>query len=144
MVSAPLVKADSDLMVPSESDDEAPAGGYYVIEGRIRSPVPAANRTKSPFVEKVASPASPRPKPKMDTLEPSDSDEDAPPGGYEVRSGDFEATRAALLARSKSHRNRASRTVSESLARRKTVPARMSVGPSSRIGKSAKVIKEAP
>lgn len=144
MVSAPLVKADSDLMVPSESDDDAPAGGYYVIEGRIRSPVPAANRTKSPSVEKVVSPASPRPKPAMDTLEPSDSDEDAPPGGYEVRSGDFEATRAALLARSKSHRNRASRIVSESLARRKTVPARMGVGPSSRIGKSAKVIKEAP
>lgn len=78
----------------------------------------------------------------MDTLEPSDSDEDVPPGGYEVRSGDFEATRATLLATS--HRNVASRTVSESLARRKTVPARVGVGLSSKIGKSRKVTKEAP
>lgn len=142
MVPAPLVRADSDLMVPSDSDDEAPLGGYYVIEGRIRSPIPVANTTTSPSIEKVTSPPPLRPKPTMDTLEPSDSDEDVPPGGYEVRSGDFEATRATLLATS--HRNVASRTVSESLARRKTVPARVGVGLSSKIGKSRKVTKEAP
>ncbi|KAK4688433.1 GTPase-activating protein SAC7, partial [Tremellales sp. Uapishka_1] len=28
----PFVRADSDLMLPSDSDDEAPAGGYYIME----------------------------------------------------------------------------------------------------------------
>ncbi|OWZ61765.1 rho GTPase activator [Cryptococcus neoformans] len=142
-VPAPLVKAaDADLMVPSDSDDEAPLGGYYVIEGRIRSPIPVANTTTSPSIEKIASPPPLRPKPTMDALEPSDSDEDVPPGGYEVRSGDFESARATLLARS--HRNVAFRTMGESLARRKTVPARVGVGLSSKIRKSAEGTKEAP
>lgn len=129
------------MMVPSDSDDEAPIGGYYVIEGKNRlelvsptSPttLPAPHTTMTSLEanllpQKPSRPVAgsrPKPRPVIETMAPSDSDEDAPPGGYEVRMGDPSA-RAALLARNAARRSgsRASQATS-SIARRKTAPAR--------------------
>lgn len=44
--AAQLTKADPDLMPPSDSDDEAPTGGYYVIEGNPKV-IAADNRQRA-------------------------------------------------------------------------------------------------
>jgi len=153
----PLVRADSDLMLPSDSDDEAPAGGYYVIETTVRpDPVSPASPPTSPASTPMTSleanllPFKPsRPstnlpvatRPVVETIEPSDSDEDAPPGGYQVHISDPRA-RAALLARPTTTRRSESRTseVASSVSRRKTAPSRR-VGTTTRTRRHA---KEAP
>nr|XP_031864086.1 uncharacterized protein CI109_000730 [Kwoniella shandongensis]KAA5531158.1 hypothetical protein CI109_000730 [Kwoniella shandongensis] len=134
------VKADADLMLPSDSDDEAPAGGYYVIERQEPVSPPTSPPTQSlPSLEAKLVPPPPepvRPKPTIDFMEPSDSDEDAPPGGYEVRSGDFTGARATMLG--KGHVAPSSQV---SLTRRRTVPSRPGGGLVTRIRRAA---KEAP
>ncbi|WVR00063.1 hypothetical protein IAU59_007205 [Kwoniella sp. CBS 9459] len=150
----PLVKADSDMMVPSESDDEVPEGGYYVFEGPVRptSP-PQPTSPASPSSQVLPSiDASLLPNPPVrttkappDLMEMSESDEEAPPGGWEIRTGN---PRAALLARAharaaQSAEGSAAQTAagaSGSLARRKTVPSRKP-GEFMRI---RRVTKEAP
>ncbi|CAK9784373.1 unnamed protein product [Cutaneotrichosporon oleaginosum] len=106
----PPIRADTDFMLPSDSDDDAPPGGYYIIE-RATSP----HRATSPFPQSPEPTASvgaasvalqsiipPRPPrrsrertrtpiaatqqgqgvPTVDVMQPSDSDDDAPAGGY--------------------------------------------------------------
>lgn len=105
------VRADTDYMVPSDSDDDAPAGGYYIVE---KSDQPMSPRTSALTPSKTATMetadasffvpallAPPRPPrsakrgrpslpnlpsqgavPVIDVMDPSDSDEDAPSGGY--------------------------------------------------------------
>ena len=151
----PLVRADSDLMLPSESDDEVPAGGYYVFEGAARpelSPKSPATSPHSPpttsldanlLPKKPIRPSGGFPKssrPIIETMEPSDSDEEVPPGGYVVQSADPSA-RAAFLTRASICRiqSRASE-VGSSISRRKTVPSK-SAGASTRPRRHA---EEAP
>jgi hypothetical protein len=111
-----MIKADADLMLPSDSDDDAPEGGYYVIEsGRpeMAEPSPPSPSPESllalPVVAPISVEASLLPskparipsKPVLETMVPSDSDSDAPFGGYEVRVTDPAEARAAILAKSK-------------------------------------------
>ncbi|WWC63362.1 uncharacterized protein I303_105962 [Kwoniella dejecticola CBS 10117] len=164
----PLVKADSDMMLPSESDDEAPAGGYYVIEGPGRPTSPASPSSQpSSTVPNISANLLPSPPiktkiPPTELMEMSESDEDAPPGGYEVRTANPASARAALLAKPPTQIQIQSpnkrvpsiqqeaqgrsgaptpATKGSSLARRKTVPARKPGDSVSRIRRSA---KEAP
>ncbi|ODN72971.1 hypothetical protein L202_08374 [Cryptococcus amylolentus CBS 6039] len=148
----PLVKADTDLMLPSDSDDEAPSGGYYVVEASVKKsplPSPAPRPLPPSLAERINServnsppPAAPRTVPLMDLIDPSDSDDDAPPGGYEVRTGNFAATRAALLAKSQqAELDKAASKGSTGLSRRKTVPAKVGAGLSKR---RALAVREAP
>ncbi|KAK8854736.1 hypothetical protein IAR55_003475 [Kwoniella newhampshirensis] len=148
------VKADADLMLPSDSDDDVPEGGYYVIEGqgpkRPTSPMSSPPTQSLPSLEANLIPPPPnraaRPTqstarqltPRQSTIdmEPSDSDEEAPPGGYEVRTGDFSTTRANMLGKS-----RTSETSQVSLTRRRTVPSQPGGGVMTRIRRDA---KEAP
>ncbi|WVF72865.1 hypothetical protein IAT40_007683 [Kwoniella sp. CBS 6097] len=147
----PLVKADSDMMIPSESDDEVPEGGYYVFEGPVRPTSPAQSTSPaSPSSQMLPSiDASLLPNPPIktrappDLMEMSESDEEAPPGGYEVRTGN---PRAALLARAHARAAQAAdgstagQASGAGLARRKTVPSRKP-GEFMRIRRAA---KEAP
>ncbi|WRT68464.1 uncharacterized protein IL334_005440 [Kwoniella shivajii] len=136
----PMVKADSDLMLPSDSDDEAPAGGYYVIEGTgrptsppIASPVQpniSASLLPAPPVRTKPSPAKPAP---SDLMEMSDSDDEAPPGGYEVRTGNPLTSRAAIIAKAQAG--------GSSIARRKTLPTRR---PGDSTASLRRTTKEAP
>ncbi|WWC71509.1 uncharacterized protein I206_105467 [Kwoniella pini CBS 10737] len=161
----PLVKADSDLMLPSDSDDEAPAGGYYVIEGPGRPTSPASPSSQpSSSLPNISANLLPSPPVKSkivpsDLMEMSESDEEAPPGGYEVRTGDPASARAALLA--KAHllnqaptvqrptsnqapiRSAALPTVASgsTLARRRTVPSR---APGEAVPRTRRSTKEAP
>ncbi|WVQ82115.1 hypothetical protein IAT38_004243 [Cryptococcus sp. DSM 104549] len=190
-----LVRAESDLMLPSDSDDEAPEGGYYVVEGKktkqtspMVSPVstptalqlteskaststtkaaepksaPSATASgskatsRAPQRRTTRSPDPTRPQPELEYMEPSDSDDDAPPGGYEVRNGEFPRIRSAVPKATQAAESKWGATESTSkwgsggnkwggaggaLARRKTVPARIGGGASSRTRRSA---KEAP
>lgn len=154
----PLVRADSDLMLPSDSDDDVPEGGYYVFEGKAMdepvSPItPVSPPTsvasppmtslqanllpKKPVKPPTGWPAQPPPKPVYETMEPSDSDDEAPAGGYEVRASDPKV-RVALLARSTIRKTESRTTeVGSSVSRRKTVPSRR-MGETSRPRRHAK------
>lgn len=92
-------------MLPSDSDDEAPEGGYYVHEREelvSRSPSKPLSGI-STVIPSAPPPRPPRaePDPDADLMQPSDSDEDAPPGGYTIRSGDPDSGRQKFLSRSK-------------------------------------------
>lgn len=140
-----MTKADADLMLPSDSDDDAPEGGYYVVESS------GPQRPLSP--KAPTQPLSPRQTPQTsfgtaatrvrshsltgttggsasqihtqptirerEELQPSDSDDEAPPGGYEVHQSDFAKNRAAILER---NRNRP-RTNSDTKATQSVIPA---------------------
>lgn len=103
----PAVRADTDYMLPSDSDDEAPPGGYYIVERaasphRATSPLPASPGPTAPANALQSILPSPRPSrrsrergrislprqnkavPSVELLQPSDSDDEAPPGGYVV------------------------------------------------------------
>lgn len=130
--SPPRVKADPDLMLPSDSDDEAPEGGYYVVEAppRPQKTPPAPTSPTSPMIEASLLPTKPiRPPPKkiIEDMSASDSDEEAPPGGYEIRQGTFEETRAALLGRAPS----------SAMNRRETMPSR-------KVESKTQLVQEAP
>ena len=140
-----MTKADADLMLPSDSDDDAPEGGYYVVESsgpqRPLSPkapqVPlsprqtpqtsfgtAATRVRSHSLtgQTGASASQIQTQPTIrerEELQPSDSDDEAPPGGYEVHQSDFAKNRAAILER---NRNRP-RTNSDVKATQSVIPA---------------------
>ncbi|ORX38458.1 Rho GTPase activation protein [Kockovaella imperatae] len=146
--SVRMVKADPDFMLPSDSDDEAPAGGYYVVESSGRKPVSATQPEYSaPKIEPSLIPSKPAPVAytSNDIMDPSDSDDDAPPGGYEVRIGDPARARAAFLTRTavagKSRAAAPSPTPS-SIARRRTLPAGHSSGWKAR--RKDQAVKEAP
>lgn len=73
------VKADPDFMLPSDSDDEAPAGGYYLVDVPRRAlppPAPRRHTRLKPIQQGV-------------TITASDSDDEAPPGGYLICEGEF-------------------------------------------------------
>lgn len=96
----PRIKADPDLMLPSDSDDDVPEDGYYIVETAPRL-VPASDPPPvitSPRVEPSLLPVAKSGRPNHRTIaegmELSDSDDDAPPGGYEVRQGRFEAAKS--------------------------------------------------
>ncbi|KAK1927239.1 Rho GTPase activator [Papiliotrema laurentii] len=121
-------KADPDLMIPSESDSDAPPGGYYVIESGPRPTTSRkiARRVLSPRSDSQGPPRSPQPASAV--MDPSDSDEDVPPGGYHVREGDPAKTRAALLSRNRTaskKRTEDPAITASGLSRRQTVPARL-------------------
>lgn len=132
-------------MLPSDSDDEAPSGGYYIVEGSSRkptfpkAPLPDPLTSLIPKVKRQANKQSvptistSNRAPAVDTMEPSDSDEEAPPGGYEVRVSDPTVARAAILARNRPRTNGVAEpenhgetpSRASGLARRRTVPARL-------------------
>lgn len=100
-------------MLPSDSDDEAPFGGYYIVEGNPRPeppadmptlPPPQPARSRSPIpVEPSLLPKKPiRPPPKkvIEDMEPSDSDDEPPSGGYQIREAQWQSNRDRLLGRS--------------------------------------------
>ena len=59
-------------------------------------------------------------------IEASDSDDDAPPGGYSVHEGDPAKHQATLLGRSPKNASKPAATPSSTgLSRRRTVPARL-------------------
>nr|ODN91863.1 hypothetical protein L203_01117 [Cryptococcus depauperatus CBS 7841] len=145
----PLVRADTDLMPPSDSDDDMPAEGYYVFESSFGQT--SQTRRKEPtslnvHLGKTSAPAPQSPvirnpvKPQQKMLEPSDSDEDAPSGGYEIRTCDFEGTRSKLLT----NNDRRGGEKGTGLARRKTLPARAGAGLGLRIPRIGRVSREAP
>ncbi|WVW85558.1 hypothetical protein I302_107596 [Kwoniella bestiolae CBS 10118] len=139
----PLVKADSDMMLPSESDEEAPAGGYYVIEGTGRPTSPASPPASTlPNISANLLP-SPPVKPNIappDLMEMSESDEEAPPGGYEIRTGNPASVRATLLAKALA-RGEGATPIGASVVRRKTLPARR---PGESEPRKKRAAKEAP
>lgn len=162
-----VTKADADLMLPSDSDDDAPEGGYYVVESSRplspkapRQPLSpreaprtifgsAATRVRSHSLtgQTAGSPSQRQTEPTIrerEELQPSESDDEAPPGGYEVHQSDFAKNRAAILERNRNRpRTRSDTRATESLipaapgasgatdaeasglSRRKTVPARL-------------------
>ncbi|WWC90648.1 uncharacterized protein L201_005584 [Kwoniella dendrophila CBS 6074] len=129
-------------MLPSESDEEAPAGGYYVIEGPGRPTSPASTTSALPNISANLLPAPPV-KTKIatpDVMEMSESDEEAPPGGYEIRTGNPASARAALLAKAVAAAEGSTSTGS-SVTRRKTLPARR---PDVPLKTKRTAIKEAP
>lgn len=107
----PPIRADTDLMAPSDSDDDAPPGGYYIVERAasphratspsVPSPEPAGSVALATIALQSIIPP-PRPPrrsrekdnaispivpsgpgvPTVDIVQPSDSDDDPPPGGY--------------------------------------------------------------
>jgi len=102
-------------MLASDSDDEAPSGGYYIVEGKehpeptestpsIPPPQSQAGRSKSPIpVEpSLIRPKYTRPPPKKvpEDMALSDSDDEPPPGGYQVKEGTWESNRDKLLGKS--------------------------------------------
>ena len=163
-----MVKADADFMLPSDSDSDAPAGGYYVVESKPRKPMSPGTSSKSPTSPSLSQLSlSPRPamksfgsavsgpgatnqtpprshavsaKPQLEQIEPSDSDDDAPPGGYEVRESDVAKNRQAILDRARTKVK--ARTGSDAqpppvdsgLGRRKTVPAKLFANRKASIG----------
>ncbi|WWC93526.1 hypothetical protein V866_000361 [Kwoniella sp. B9012] len=140
----PLVKADSDMMLPSESDDEAPAGGYYVIEGPGRPTSPASPPASTlPNISAANLLPSPPVKPNIappDLMEMSESDEDAPPGGYEIRTGNPASARATLLAKALARGDGAT-PIGAGVARRRTLPSRR---PGEFVPRLKRTAKEAP
>jgi hypothetical protein len=103
----PPIRADTDFMLPSDSDDDAPPGGYYIVERatsphRATSPFPPSPEPTGSVTAALQSILPPRPPrrsrdktrtpvvtgregqgiPAVDVLQPSDSDDDAPAGGY--------------------------------------------------------------
>jgi hypothetical protein len=98
-------------MLPSDSDDEAPSGGYYIVEGKQHPeptdmpslPPPQASRSRSPLpVEpSLIRPKYVRPPKKVpEDMALSESDDEPPPGGYQVKEGTWESNRDKLLGRS--------------------------------------------
>ncbi|TXT15604.1 hypothetical protein VHUM_00107 [Vanrija humicola] len=73
----PVQRGDSGYMLPSDSDDEPPPGGYVIIESR------GSSRRERPVHLKPPTQTSSS-KPSIELLDPSDSDEEAPAGGYVV------------------------------------------------------------
>jgi hypothetical protein len=139
----PRVRADPDLMLPSDSDDDMPEGGYFVIESNrqvaFQSPSPAngsqAIVSRPPSIKLKVAPAlpsrppkpAPAPAPKvsrppriLEHIMASDSDEEAPPGGYEVRVSEA-AERRGMVAQSGVN---VSNDRAGSITRRRTVPSR--------------------
>jgi len=145
-------------MLPSDSDDEAPSGGYYIMESaslpRVFSPIsPPTNSMEAglfpPKPVKRTSQTKQRAPPLVEVMEPSDSDEEAPPGGYEVRSSDPKL-RAEYLSRARSKSNAHPPSLSpvlsrnsegSGLSRRKTLPTKR-VG--ERVPRVKKNVVEAP
>ncbi len=126
-------------MPPSDSDDETPEGGYYIVDRTAKKePVsPPTSPISPPMTSLQANllpqrptkpatgwPAQPPPNPVYETIEPSDSDEEPPVGGYEVRTTNAKE-RATLLSRPVPRKvvNRTSE-VGSSISRRKTAPSR--------------------
>lgn len=82
-------------MLPSDSDDEAPSGGYYIVEGNVRSPQPGSTELPAPNLIPPSpnksgqrlppSPAKHSTPVIKEEMAASDSDDDIPTGGYEVR-----------------------------------------------------------
>lgn len=122
------------MFPPSDSDDEPAEGGYYIIEGNARSPPPdlnaasTASQGSKEFSVSSANlippsparahasliPASPKTQARAaqpqtairEEMAVSDSDEEMPQGGYEVRVSaaalDREARNASAKAKGKS------------------------------------------
>ncbi|WVR07539.1 hypothetical protein IAU60_004581 [Kwoniella sp. DSM 27419] len=132
----PRVKADPDMMLPSDSDDDVPEGGYYVIETNRRPISPAAVSPQSASLTLPSIDASLLPAPPMrtrvhpDLMEMSESDDEAPPGGYEIRDN----PRAAMLIRARDQAAgigsptglatspESKKTIGSSVTRRRTMP----------------------
>ena len=138
-------------MLPSDSDDDVPEGGYYVVEApprpQVAAPAPKAPEAESSLSRTASNlgPATSRSRTNVplhpivtEQMEASDSDDEAPAGGYQVRTGDPAKARAAYLARApKQSANggpresvipadrHSSKTTGATLGRRKTVPARV-------------------
>lgn len=116
-------------MIPSDSDDEAPAGGYFIVEGPRKplvKPKPKSHRSSSsrkPLIEDTVV---------RQQMAVSDSDEEAPPGGYEVRVSPEALSREAKKLDNSTNGN--------DLRRRKTVPSKRTGGTGKRLGRA----KEAP
>ena len=110
----PGIKVESDYILASDSDDEAPSGGYYIVEGKehpepTEATLPPPQLSKSISRSKSPIPVEPsliRPKytrPIKNVPEDmalSDSDDEPPPGGYQVKEGTWESNRDRLLGRS--------------------------------------------
>lgn len=105
------VRADTDFMLPSDSDEEAPQGGYYIVE-RVQTPKSPTSTSRAmspssgghepsaalqsllPQPRQARARASRRPRhsephpgqgvPAIGIMDPSDSDDDMPAGGYVV------------------------------------------------------------
>lgn len=95
-------------MLPSDSDDEAPSGGYYIIEGNPRSPLPGTTKLPlpnllppSPVKKSTAPTESISRQVIREDMAASDSDEEAPNGGYEVRVSAIAQDRARRASSSK-------------------------------------------
>ncbi|RXK41103.1 hypothetical protein M231_01506 [Tremella mesenterica] len=141
------VKADEDLMLPSDSDDEAPEGGYYVIEKSQRTTVPKpSSPTISPHLPSMEAmllpPKPPKvPRPNQSRLmDLSSSDEEAS-GSYEVRSNDFSKTRTALLSRQDPKPSYPRNPSPVTVSRRRTMPTKRNGTLATR---AQRIVKEAP
>ncbi|BEJ17278.1 hypothetical protein CspHIS471_0606790 [Cutaneotrichosporon sp. HIS471] len=147
----PPVRADTDFMLPSDSDEEAPPGGYYIVERatsphRATSPFPPSpeptgsvthatvalqsilpprppRRSRDKDKDQVISPIVPSGPgvPTVDILQPSDSDDDAPAGGYVLFENKPGMLRTSAMGRA--HSAAASPTARPSTSA-ETVPAR--------------------
>ena len=159
-----MVKAEEGFMLPSDSDDETPEGGYYVVEGSLRKPLSSPGRgLDSTGLTSTSQPSNrssePRDAPRAsrsatiatetEAMEPSDSDEEVPVGGYEVRTSDPARARVVILSR---NRNRMNSNAQQSdsapgnkggLTRRRTVPARLA-GRSRGFALPRGLLREAP
>jgi hypothetical protein len=101
-------------MLASDSDDDAPDGGYYIVEGNhpepadpndatLPPPQPARTTSRSPLpVEpSLIRPKYVRPPKKVpEDMELSSSDDEPPVGGYQVKQGTWESNRDRLLGKS--------------------------------------------
>ena len=114
-----MVKAEADLMLPSDSDEDAPIGGYYVIDAPPRIPKAMPKPVTERHVQHV------RPN-NNEFMDPSDSDDDILPGGYEIRSSE---TARARESQSSHRRNRSGSDVLPpkllgGISRRKSLPSK--------------------
>lgn len=161
-------KAEADFILPSDSDDDVPEGGYYIVEStgfpkasgsrppppasltvptvktsgvipqppqRVKARIPPQSSAKSPQPQPIKS--SIQPHTLREEMEPSDSDEEGPSGGYEVHTVDPSEKQRALLTRTKSTSSKPNATSrpftteqGSSIVRRRTLPAGRRTGAS--------------
>jgi hypothetical protein len=134
----PGIKVEADYILPSDSDDEAPSGGYYIVEGKqyaepSETTLPPPQLSKSTSRSKSPIPVEPsliRPKytrPIKNVPEDmalSDSDDEPPPGGYQVKEGTWASThtRDTLLGKSPGQQAGGVNGVGTGVSRRNSMP----------------------
>lgn len=125
-------------MLASDSDDDAPDGGYYIVEGNSRPeptemptlPPPQPSRSRSPIPVEPSllpkKPIKPAPKKIIEDMEPSDSDDEPPPGGYQIRDAQWQSNRDRLLGRSAGQQGGA--VTGAGVSRRNSMPSKKTGG----------------